>query len=132
MWLYWLETIHSSLLVELLPTVFALNLLQCPHFICDSWRCKNCFESLFPSSFPPISVLHALLAGIAHTKRCFPMPFQTFLSSERLMANYSFMSNFIAFSLLPVESLRGSKMLDVCIVCLVKSFTKGGSVSGSP
>lgn len=56
MWLYWLETIHSSLLVELLPAVFALNLMRCPHFICDYWRSKNCFESLFPSSFPPISV----------------------------------------------------------------------------
>lgn len=60
------------------------------------------------------------------------MPFQAFLSSERLMANYCLMSNFIAFSLLLVESLKGSKMLDVCVVCLVKSFTKGGCVSGSP
>lgn len=55
-WLYWLQIILSSFTAELLPAVFSLNLLQCPHFRCDYWRSKNCFKSLFPSSFPPMSV----------------------------------------------------------------------------
>lgn len=55
-----LETMHSSLLAELLPAVFALNLLQCPNFICDYWRSKNCFKSPLPISFPPMFVpLHS-------------------------------------------------------------------------
>lgn len=134
----WLETMHSSLLAELLRAVLALNLLQCPPFIRDYWKSKNCFKSPLPSSFPPYVcapawqlLVHSLSAGIAHTKRCVPMSFQAFLSSERCMVNSSLVSNFIAFYLPPEESLRGSKM-DVCVVCLIKSFTKRGRVSVSP